>query len=135
MTASSRGLRGGSFYQASSSTNLQASSFLQSDPTLEYIDVGFRVASTSEPDAGGDFNHDGFVDAADYVVWRDSIGSQTGYNAWRANFGASLPGAGTSTTYSSVPEPSTMLLLTILEAHVMVQRRRKSVPHVPHNCV
>jgi len=36
----------------------------------------------------GDFNHDGSVDAADYVVWRKFGGFQASYGAWRANFGS-----------------------------------------------
>ena len=35
----------------------------------------------------GDFNGDNVVDAADYVVWRNSGGSQSAYDLWRANFG------------------------------------------------
>ena len=45
-----------------------------------------RLVSTSLP---GDYNHDGKVDAADYVVWRKSNGSQSGYNTWRSHFGQS----------------------------------------------
>jgi beta-glucanase (GH16 family) len=54
--------------------------------------------------ARGDFNNDGVVDAADYVVWRDSVGQSVGlgsgadantdglidqgdFDIWRANFG------------------------------------------------
>ena len=35
----------------------------------------------------GDFNDDGTVDAADYVVWRKTDGTQIGYDTWRAHFG------------------------------------------------
>ena len=35
----------------------------------------------------GDFNHDGTVDAADYVVWRKTDGTQAEYNTWRTHFG------------------------------------------------
>lgn len=39
-------------------------------------------------DSPGDYNHDGFVDDADYVVWRKTgIDGQEGYNTWRTNFG------------------------------------------------
>ena len=38
----------------------------------------------------GDFNNNGTVDAADYVVWRKTDGTQPGYDQWRANFGTSL---------------------------------------------
>jgi probable HAF family extracellular repeat protein len=47
----------------------------------------------------GDFNADGLVDGADYVVWRKNAGgvyTQADFNTWRANFGAgaaaALPG-------------------------------------------
>jgi hypothetical protein len=69
----------------------------------------------------GDFNHDGTVDAADYVIWRKTDGTQTGYDAWRANFGASLgPGTG-SAVYplgvsaeslpAAIPEPASLVTL------------------------
>ena len=38
----------------------------------------------------GDYNRDGTVDAADYVVWRSGLGTtytQADYDVWRANFG------------------------------------------------
>ena len=37
----------------------------------------------------GDFNHNGTVDAADYVVWRKGVGvapTQDNYNVWRSQF-------------------------------------------------
>ena len=40
----------------------------------------------------GDFNQDGTVDAADFVVWRKGLGTtytQSDYAIWRANFGHS----------------------------------------------
>lgn len=66
----------------------------------------------------GDFNDDGKVDAADYTVWRDGLGTeytQDDYLDWKNNFGASLgSGAGAA---ASVPEPATglfALLATVL---------------------
>ena len=41
----------------------------------------------------GDFNNNGTVDAADYVVWRKGIGvapTQDNYNLWRAHFGQTV---------------------------------------------
>ena len=55
----------------------------------------------------GDFNSDGKVDAADYVVWRKTNGTQPGYDMWRTNFG-SPAGAGSSLGGSAVPEPGTL---------------------------
>jgi hypothetical protein len=54
----------------------------------------------------GDFNNDGKVDSADYIVWRKSDGSNEGYGDWRANFGTIYSGSGSS--LASVPEPSTL---------------------------
>jgi hypothetical protein len=65
----------------------------------------------------GDFNTDGTVDAADYVVWRNGRGTlytEGHYNIWRANFGMSAAGttAVTAGTISpAVPEPSTLFLI------------------------
>jgi hypothetical protein len=38
----------------------------------------------------GDYNHNGTVDAADYVIWRDTLGSTTDFRANGNNDGASL---------------------------------------------
>ena len=37
----------------------------------------------------GDYNGDGKVDAADYVVWRKTDDATAGYSDWRTNFGRS----------------------------------------------
>jgi hypothetical protein len=76
----------------------------------------------------GDYNGDGSVDAADYVVWRATYGQTVpafsgadgdgdemigdgDYAVWTQNFGAVGPGAGAVST--SVPEPVGMWLATI----------------------
>lgn len=62
----------------------------------------------------GDFNVDGFVDAADYTVWRDGLEStfdQSHYVEWISNFGQSN-GAGVATPLS-VPEPPGLTVLLI----------------------
>ena len=65
----------------------------------------------------GDYNQNGTVDAADYVVWRDTDGTQAGYDTWRANFGAvSLAigaGSGSAADHSAVPEPGGILLILV----------------------
>ncbi len=90
-------------------------------PTLAF-DLNWQVnylanAVTLSVIITGDFNHDGFVDSADYVVWRKNNGSQEAYNAWRANFGAVL-GSGTGLNTGSpqsdnVPEPAGFALLVL----------------------
>jgi hypothetical protein len=76
----------------------------------------------------GDYNGNGVVDAADYVVWRKTFG-QTGaglaadgdgdmqiddddFDVWRANFGQIAPGAGSGTAvdHRAVPEPAAWML-------------------------
>jgi hypothetical protein len=61
----------------------------------------------------GDFNGDGKVDAADYVVWRESGGSATQYNSWRANYGRTAGSGASLLEATAVPEPVTIVLLLI----------------------
>jgi T5SS/PEP-CTERM-associated repeat protein/autotransporter-associated beta strand protein len=79
-----------------------------------------RVTTVGLP---GDYNNDGRVDAADYVVWRKVDGTPQGFNVWRANFGEVLD-SGSGGTGGTVPEPSPIALLTILFAARRVHRRR-----------
>lgn len=62
----------------------------------------------------GDYNNNGEVDAADYVLWRKDpagFGGMGGYDLWQQNFGAvAVAGAGLS-GIQSVPEPSTLMLM------------------------
>ena len=73
----------------------------------------------------GDYNGNGILDAADYSVWRETLGSTTllndptpgivdtsDYNYWKSNFGATS-GSGTSAN-TNVPEPNTLLLTSSL---------------------
>jgi hypothetical protein len=74
----------------------------------------------------GDYNANGTVDAADYVVWRNGDSpddTQAGYDLWKANFGET---AGSGAALTTIPEPST-LLLTIAALAVLAARRRKSL--------
>jgi len=75
---------------------------------------GCRVASIASPADFGEFNGDGSVDAADYLVWRKNNGSPTDYNLWRAHYGQSITGSGSSIESASVPEPSSLALLLVL---------------------
>jgi hypothetical protein len=77
------------------------------------------------PNLPGDYNGDGTVDAADYVVWRDTDGGQAGYDTWRANFGNSIgPGTG-SDALTTVPEPGTSALILILIGSLLHRRIRR----------
>jgi hypothetical protein len=72
------------------------------------------------PALPGDFNNDSTVDAADYIVWRNGLGTtytQSDYNTWRANFGHSAAGAvAVADSFANVgsaniPEPTGVALL------------------------
>jgi hypothetical protein len=55
----------------------------------------------------GDFNFDGAVNAGDYTVWRNGLGSSylvADYDVWKMHFGESAPSAGSGAV--AVPEPS-----------------------------
>jgi hypothetical protein len=60
----------------------------------------------------GDFNEDGTVDAADYVVWRKNGTGQDDYGKWRANFGRTAGGgAVVDSSVGAVPEPMAGVIL------------------------
>jgi hypothetical protein len=81
------------------------------------------ITTLSEPGLLGDFNDDGKVDAADYVVWRKNDGGTTAlpnddelgtpiraehYTLWRAQFGEMpIPGIGAG---GVIPEPGACAL-------------------------
>jgi hypothetical protein len=77
----------------------------------------------------GDFNRDGSVDAADFVVWRrnpsgNAFVDTTNFQTWRANFGRTAEQLVEST---NVPEPSALALIgTMLIAALFFTRRRPS---------
>ncbi len=106
---------------------------------LDREDISFEFSIVTG--GAGDYNGDGSVDAADYVVWRKSnINGQQGYLDWRANFGGSgggrqtiqgivaygaLPGAaaGSGLGQSAVPEPGTAIGALLLVAMVALPRK------------
>ncbi len=76
------------------------------------------IAIWSNAGLGGDFNHDGSVDAADYVVWRKNPGgvyAPNDFNVWRARFGqtAGSRATGSESTNATVPEPSTQTIFVV----------------------
>jgi hypothetical protein len=93
----------------------------------------------------GDYNGNGVVDGADYVVWRDNLGRQEDnltaaqgdgvdddiideldYFIWRENFGdTSGSGTGSSTSSrSQVPEPGTLTFLALAAAVCLASPRK-----------
>ena len=71
------------------------------------------VISVVASGLAGDFNHNGVVDAADYVVWRNGLGSvytQADYNVWRTHFGQTAGSGSGAVKDTAVPEPSVFVL-------------------------
>jgi hypothetical protein len=73
------------------------------------------------PGVPGDYNNNGTVDAADYVLWRDGgplenegdtpgTVNQADYDFWRARFGATA-GGGAALQSATVPEPASVWML------------------------
>ena len=85
---------------------------------------GMGPSETTGPD--GDYNADGIVDAADYVMWRKdpaSFGGQAGYDLWVMNFGNTAGGSGVGS--AAVPEPASALLVVVgLAGGGLLLRRR-----------
>src|SRR5262249_49605223 len=96
-------------------------------PLYDYNEIVYRLDLAKIPDLfprlAGDYDHNGVVDTADYLVWRKALqdtnlaadGSHNGvidaadYDVWRQAFG-SASGASVS---QAIPEPTTwMFLLT-----------------------
>jgi T5SS/PEP-CTERM-associated repeat protein len=97
-------------------------------PTLSgnlVLDVVYSPTAVSLVAAlPGDFNGNAQVDAADYVVWRKTGGSQAGYNTWRANFGESPGGGSVASANATVPEPASLVMVIAAFVGVSTWRLR-----------
>lgn len=85
----------------------------------------------------GDYDGSGTVDAADFTVWRDGLGSQNlaadgdrngvvdelDYAVWKDFFGVSLEGGGIG-AIAAVPEPSSMLICLLVAGMAICTRFR-----------
>ncbi|TWT92020.1 hypothetical protein Pla108_41630 [Botrimarina colliarenosi] len=101
------------------------------DLALEFLLAGDAAPSTGVVVYGaipasipGDYNNDGFVNAADYTVWRDGNSpdsSPAGYNLWANNYGAT---ASTSSALA-VPEPTTACLIGLAISCFVARGRRQ----------
>jgi hypothetical protein len=99
-------------------------------------DIGWSL--TTPPGLNGDYNNNGVVDAADYVVWRQSLGqsvtlpndttpgtvTQADYTVWRSNFGATSGSGSGLLVGGKVPEPASVLLIAAGAGALAFVRRR-----------
>lgn len=84
----------------------------------------FTFEISQLPTLAGDYNRDGTVDGADYIIWRDANGqngyyaadgngdhvvNNLDYNIWRLNYGHHSSLASTA----AVPEPNVLILLIV----------------------
>jgi autotransporter-associated beta strand protein len=83
-----------------------------------------EVTTFIAPPLAGDFNEDGVVDGADYVVWRNGLDvtyAQADYDVWRTNFGRKVGSGASNNPAATVPEPCSVVLL-LLTAHYIRRR-------------
>ncbi len=84
----------------------------------------------------GDFNNDGSVDAADYVVWRKNDRTQAGYDEWCAHFGPRLDfgiGSGAISAANdsvervskSIPESASIAIVIPAGIVLLTMKRRR----------
>lgn len=100
------------------------------------------VLSVVAPGVAGDYNNNGIVDAADYVAWRNNVGTSnilpndptggaignTQYNTWRSHFGQTA-GSGSGAAEGAggtVPEPAGTSILILAAATAAIASRRHS---------
>jgi hypothetical protein len=113
--------------------------FLVNDAGVPSVAEWLQVQLPSIPPLlTGDYNDDGVVNAADYVVWRNHQGTdfslpnrdpgqsgevgQGDYEAWRLHFGNTL---GDSAVAARIPEPATLVLAAFALAQALPRRQRR----------
>jgi CubicO group peptidase (beta-lactamase class C family) len=110
--------------------------FATDETSFRYVDVlssQMHRAILAQIVTPGDFNNDGNVDAADYTVWRDRVGTPADtlpndidggivgaaqYDTWATNYGRTTSGEGVS-----VPEPGAAGLALAFLAIGALRRR------------
>jgi len=97
-----------------------------------------RFAQTGPVGVPGDYNQNGTIDAADYTVWRNKLGSPPGslpndidggviglaqFNTWKAYFGTAGSAALAASPQVAVPEPASALWTIVTAMTICLCRR------------
>lgn len=118
----------------------------EADAFVDFVDVGFMFAYIDfdnpviAPGLAGDYNGDGLVDAADFTVWRDSLGGDASslapgsrdpslagvisvddYLWWKQSFTPSVAG---SAAAAAAPEPGSVVGVLAALSLAALRRRR-----------
>jgi hypothetical protein len=119
--------------------NSSATSFYSKEGSAEFaprLVVDALLAAVAPEPLAGDYNDDGTVDAADYTVWRDALGSDglpfnetaslgivdnDDYLAWKSNFGVTSGGG----SLANVPEPGGLLMIAVAVVSAATRRRQR----------
>ena len=105
-------------------------------PSMNLLEPRLTDANLGSPFLPGDYNDDGFVDAADFSVWRDNLGSDVflpgdtspglvsnqDYQVWTDFFGTSRLSSGN--VVAIVPEPHGAWMLPTMLVGILLLRRR-----------
>jgi hypothetical protein len=117
------------------------------DPAFSYVQLQMKESGIApkltlflDNRIPGDFDSNGVVDAADYVIWRKSVGqigtglaadanrdgsvTAADFDIWRSHLGQiASPGSG-SVADSAVPEPATLISISIAILAILSRSRR-----------
>ena len=121
-------------WQTTSLTGVNLSNYLL---TLKAATISVLVLSPIP--VAGDYNQNGIVDAADYILWRNTVNQSdpnlaadgdhnnqidtADYTYWKTRFNDPTPGAGGAADIPAIPEPHTLLLLAT--ASLFISRNGK----------
>ncbi len=100
------------------------------------LEMEYMQITTTAPGVPGDYNGNGVVDMADYVLWRNGgplqneintpgVVDASDYTAWRQNFGNHAGSGSSLGAAAAVPEPAAWMLLSVSIVFFGVSRRVK----------